>query len=77
MRETCGELCHSDNSLLFVVIRMISCLNWSVAGAGLLEIAEQAKNLYISGTMFFNRYNTLSLPHYGLLLAGLLLRHAR
>jgi hypothetical protein len=24
--------------------------------------------------MFFNRYITLSLPHYGLLLAGLLLR---
>jgi len=27
--------------------------------------------------MFFNRTNTLSLPHYGLLLAGLLLRSAR
>jgi len=27
--------------------------------------------------MFFNRTNTLSLPHYGLLLAGLLLRPAR
>jgi len=27
--------------------------------------------------MFFNRYVTLSLPHYGLLLAGLLLRVAR
>jgi len=27
--------------------------------------------------MFFNRFNTLSLPHYGLLLAGLLLRRAR
>jgi hypothetical protein len=24
--------------------------------------------------MFFNRFNTLSLPHFGLLLAGLLLR---
>jgi len=27
--------------------------------------------------MFFNRFITLSLPHYGLLLAGLLLRVAR
>jgi hypothetical protein len=27
--------------------------------------------------MFFNRYNILSLPHFGLLLAGLLLRVAR
>jgi len=27
--------------------------------------------------MFFNRFNTLSLPHFGLLLAGLLLRLAR
>jgi len=27
--------------------------------------------------MFFNRTNTLSLPHHGLLLAGLLLRPAR
>jgi len=27
--------------------------------------------------MFFNRYITLSLPHFGLLLAGLLLRPAR
>jgi len=27
--------------------------------------------------MFFNRFTTLSLPHYGLLLAGLLLRPAR
>ena len=26
--------------------------------------------------MFFNRFITLSLPHYGLLLAGLLLRPA-
>jgi hypothetical protein len=29
------------------------------------------------GPMFFNRFNTLSLPHFGLLLAGLLLRLAR
>jgi len=27
--------------------------------------------------MFFNRYSILSLPYYGLLLAGLLLRVAR
>jgi hypothetical protein len=27
--------------------------------------------------MFFNRYSILALPHYGLLLAGLLLRVAR
>ena len=35
------------------------------------------ENHYISRNMFFNRYTTLSLPHYGLLLAGLLLRPAR
>ena len=31
----------------------------------------------IVDSMFFNRYNILSLPHLGLLLAGLLLRVAR
>jgi hypothetical protein len=41
------------------------------------QIACATKNLYILRTMFFNRYSTLSLPHFGLLLAGLLLRHAR
>ena len=40
-------------------------------------VAPAQKFLYISRTMFFNRYVTLSLPHYGLLLAGLLLRVAR
>ena len=35
------------------------------------------KNPFIFRDMFFNRYITLSLPHFGLLLAGLLLRHAR
>lgn len=40
-------------------------------------IAQPCKTYYIARTMFFNRYITLSLPHYGLLLAGLLLRPAR
>lgn len=40
-------------------------------------IAQPCKTYYIAGTMFFNRYITLSLSHYGLLLAGLLLRPAR
>lgn len=32
------------------------------------------KNISILPTMFSNRYNSLSTSHYGLLLAGLLLR---
>jgi hypothetical protein len=39
-------------------------------------VAAAVKNRY-SPTMFFNRYNILSLPHLGLLLAGILLRIAR
>jgi len=55
----------------------VSCLNFLVIQTGLFGVAHSRKKHYISGTMFFNRYTTLSLPHYGLLLAGLLLRHAR
>jgi hypothetical protein len=40
------------------------------------RVASGVKTRY-SPAMFFNRYNILSLPHLGLLLAGLLLRAAR
>jgi|GEM_PF-6027667 hypothetical protein len=40
-------------------------------------IAADKKKRYIPFTMFFNRYSILALPHYGLLMAGLLLRVAR
>lgn len=40
------------------------------------SLAFAEKSVYIR-RMFFNRYITLSLPHFGLLLAGLLLRPAR
>ena len=43
----------------------------------LAHLAFAENSVYIRFTMFFNRYTTLSLPHFGLLLAGLLLRVAR
>ena len=41
------------------------------------SLRSPEKPFIFTPTMFFNRYTTISLPHFGLLLAGLLLRVAR